>query len=374
MTKQVYSISFCVVCMNRLHQLKQTLLQNIIDNKDYPQLEFIVLDYNSKDGMEDWIKENFSEYIDNGRLIYYKTTDPNSWSPSHSKNLAFKLATGDIVCSIWADYYTGSGFADYVNQNYQRDNNIVLTPIDFYKTKKNYNPPGDVLGKVCVNRSDFLKIEGFDERMNRHGFEDYDFINRLEMIGVKRVLIEDFTYLKYISHDNNERYTLPKDNIEGMYINYISPSMSEILILYKDQNFNRATFIDNSTNGADNYIYAYEPRNYHFEYTLKGSRWETGNWKKTENTIDFSITNNTHFNLAIKNQNNSNLLFDIINNVTFYNVKDDEVVNNILVFNHFYYTRSLMEESLKNKVAIINNGNFGNATVFKNFQSEPISI
>jgi len=46
-----FKISFCIVCMNRLHQLSQTLLQNIRDNEDYSELEFIVLDYNSNDGM-----------------------------------------------------------------------------------------------------------------------------------------------------------------------------------------------------------------------------------------------------------------------------------------------------------------------------------
>src|SRR5690606_2157684 len=111
-----------------------------------------------------------------------------------------------------------------------------------------------------------------------------------------------------------------------------------------DQNFDKATFIDNSTIGAENYIYAYEPRNYHFEYTLKGSRWEKGTWLVGNNSINFSPINSSQFNLVQKNQDNSNLLFDNINNVTFYNVKDDEVINNILVFNHFYYTRSLMEE------------------------------
>jgi hypothetical protein len=77
-----------VVCMNRLHQLKQTLMQNIADNADYEQLEFVVLDYNSKDGMEEWVKQNLAGQIKTGRVVYYKTIEPESWSPSHSKNLA----------------------------------------------------------------------------------------------------------------------------------------------------------------------------------------------------------------------------------------------------------------------------------------------
>ena len=49
-------ISFCTVCMNRLQYLMQTLPVNIAGNIDYPNLEFVVLNYNSKDDMENWIR------------------------------------------------------------------------------------------------------------------------------------------------------------------------------------------------------------------------------------------------------------------------------------------------------------------------------
>ncbi|MEO8948269.1 MAG: glycosyltransferase [Mucilaginibacter sp.] len=365
-----YKISFCVVCMNRLHQLKQTLLQNIQDNEDYNELEFIVLDYNSKDGMQEWVKDNMGEYISNGRLIYYKTNDPESWSPSHSKNLAFKLATGDIVCSIWADYYTGKGFAKYVNEMFNADSNIVLTPIDFHKTQKKYNPPGDVLGKVCVKREDFIKIKGFDERMNKHGFEDYDFINRLEMIGVKRILIEDFAFLKYISHDDAERFLLPTDNLKGFYVNYLTPSMSEVIFLYNDETFDKATVIDNYTIEAYKYEYAYMPKTARFEYELKQGTWENGCWENlNENSIHFKSPAGINFTCKI---DTVNLITD--SGQIFYNIKDKEVINGILVFKHFYFTRRIMEENLKNNTAIVNLNTFGEASVFKNLQcNESIS-
>ncbi len=369
MAHKNYKISFCVVCMNRLHQLKQTLLQNIKDNEDYDELEFIVLDYNSKDGMENWINANMASYINNGRMVYYKTNDPDKWSPSHSKNLAFKLATGDIICSIWADYYTGKNFAKYVNDTFSADNNIVITPIDFYKTRKNYNPPGDVLGKVCVKKEDFLRIKGFDERMDRHGFEDYDFINRLEMIGVKRILIEDFEFLKYISHNDNERYHLPTDNLKGFYVNYLTPSMSEVVFLYNNHTFEKATVIDNYTIEAYKSEYAYLPRSARFEFTLREGSWETGIWKKTNATSIYftSLTKVDFIYQIIK----TNLVTS--DGQIFYNIHNKEVIDNLMVFKHFYYTRCIMEESLKNNTVIVNNS-FGQAIVYKNFECEHFTI
>ena len=363
MARKNYKISFCVVCMNRLHQLKQTLLQNISDNEDYAELEFIVLDYNSEDGMEEWAKENLFDYIKNGRVIYYKTTDPTSWSPSHSKNLAFKLATGEIVCSIWADYYTGKGFAQYVNDCYQKDDNIVLTPIDFHKTKKYHSPPGDVLGKVIVKKRDFLKIKGFDERMNKHGFEDYDFVNRLEMIGVQRVIIEDHDFLQYIKHDNNERYLLPTNTLLGMYTRYINPSVSEILFLYNNNQFDKGILIDNYTNDADNFLYAYGIRNARFEYSLKDKGWEHGAWKQNGKSISLSFPKKEITFLLLKND--GALLTDN-KSLKYYKIDSKEVINEVLTFKHYYDTRSIMEENLKNNASVVNDV-FGEAAVIKSY-------
>ena len=45
-------ISFCITCMNRLKHLQETLEKNILDNFLVDEVEFVVLDYNSQDGLE----------------------------------------------------------------------------------------------------------------------------------------------------------------------------------------------------------------------------------------------------------------------------------------------------------------------------------
>src|SRR5580704_1798101 len=61
-------ISFCISCRGRLHHLRRTLPQNIADNRDYPNLEFVLLDYNSTDGLGEWVRHELSEEIASGRL------------------------------------------------------------------------------------------------------------------------------------------------------------------------------------------------------------------------------------------------------------------------------------------------------------------
>ncbi|KKL80749.1 hypothetical protein LCGC14_2001600, partial [marine sediment metagenome] len=53
--RKIYKISFCTTCMGRLYNLKETLPKNIEANGEYPNVEFVILDYNSSDGLGDWV-------------------------------------------------------------------------------------------------------------------------------------------------------------------------------------------------------------------------------------------------------------------------------------------------------------------------------
>ncbi|WP_315823425.1 glycosyltransferase [Paraflavitalea speifideaquila] len=147
-----YRISFCTVCMNRTQHLKETLLRNIQDNIDYPQLEFVLLNYGSKDDMHEWVIGQMGEYLESGILKYYKADFPEVFKMSHSKNMAFKLATGDILCGLDADNYTGPGFAHYINKLFVKDNNIFLAPPWIGPGKKWW----DVQGRLCLWKKTFM--------------------------------------------------------------------------------------------------------------------------------------------------------------------------------------------------------------------------
>lgn len=365
--------------MNRLHQLKETLPQNIKDNEDYDNLEFVVLDYNSQDGMEAWVRENLGRYISQGRLVYYRTHEPTAFSHSHAKNLSFKLATGDIVCNINADHYTGPDFASYVNSAFTEESNILLSPIDFHRTKNDYHPPKDVLGKVCLRKMDFLKIRGFDEQIKTYGFEDYDFVNRLEMTGVRRVLIEDFSFLRFIPHDEEERYSLQSGlaNIAGIYIHYCTPSISELLFLFNDHTFEKGTLVDNATIGADLFEHAYESRKYKFEFSVKETRWIGGRWSNggRQDGINVYSEDENDYCLNKRTSNNCSFLLDETEEKAYYPVSDADTIRNLMVFNFFFRSRGIMEKNLRDKRTQVNDQDFGKAVVFKNFEfGSPIPV
>ena len=353
-----HKISFCIVCMNRLHQLQETLIQNMKDNADYDNLEFVLLNYNSQDGMHEWVTENFDEYIKKGKIAYYYTPEPQAFSHSHSKNLAFKLASGEILCNINADHYTGRNFANYVNEEFVKDSNIVLTTVDYFKVKKDYNPSKDVFGKVCVKKKDFISIGGFDERMNRYGFEDWDFINRLEMIGLTRVFVENTSYLQFISHSEEERYSLKtnKNNIEGIYIRYYSPAISYVLFLYKDKTFEYGTIIDklakNSACHKSAYLLGYPKFEFSITKSAKGNWWT----ESIDKSICYHIGEYTYY---FSNKNNIAILEDKNLELKYWLISDEQNISNLISFDYFSYNRTIMEENLERSNVVVNPSGFG---------------
>ena len=54
--------------MGRTYQLQKTYIQNIEDNLPYGDVNFVLLNYNSQDGMDEWVNESLSDYIKKGLL------------------------------------------------------------------------------------------------------------------------------------------------------------------------------------------------------------------------------------------------------------------------------------------------------------------
>ena len=89
-----YHISFCTAIRNRLCHLRETLPQNILKNKDYDHLQFVILDYNSSDGLEEWMAQEMAGFIETGKVVYFRTRDPGLFHRTHCMNLLFDLADG----------------------------------------------------------------------------------------------------------------------------------------------------------------------------------------------------------------------------------------------------------------------------------------
>lgn len=362
-------ISFCIICMNRLEHLRETLLQNIKDNADCPGLEIILLDYNSQDDMEGWAKENLCSYIDSGQVIYYKTFQPRMFNHSHSKNLSFKLADGHIVCNINADVFTGPGFANYINDNCRSHPDIFLYPEPGCKF-----PPG-ASGIVCVDKKDFLFVEGFDERMMVYGWEDTDFLNRLEFAGRRRSPIRDTSFFKVIDHAVKYDKTKLFEKVHAIYIDQANPGSAvytKVLIMFNDHTFKWATIVNNIIRFQEDldFVRKISPAKYRFQFELLEKVWVEGFWKKDDDCgIELSYNNRMvilKLHMGVNNGKYS-LINDKDESLCVCRVVDPDLFDMIVYFEMDYNNRMIMLDNVEGRRIAVNKGVFGQGIVFRNF-------
>lgn len=198
--KKYYNISICTTCMDRLEDLKQTYIKNIEDNKDYPNIEFVLLNYNSHDDLDTWVYRELDPYDKTGIFCYYHVDWPKYYSMAHSRNVAFKLATGDIVCSVDGDHFINKGFAAKINELAN-----TLGPKTIFVKSEQKNR-----GRIAMFKKDFLDIGGYDEEIKDYGFEDRDLLYRASALGFKVV--------KY----GGEYFNLTSDHRRHPVSNYVN--------------------------------------------------------------------------------------------------------------------------------------------------------
>lgn len=205
-------ISFCTTCMGRTHHLKQTLPKNIRENlpradKLDPDVEFVVLDYNSQDGLEEWIKSDpeMIEYMRKGILVYARTTEPQSFRMAHAKNMAHRLAKGDVLCNTDADNFLGPHFATELAHIFQQNPQVIVHPARILGQNISVDERG-FFGRIAVTRKGFYDLGGYNEnRFKGWGCEDSHFLLRAYAIGLKPYSVFDKSFFETIGHGDSER-------------------------------------------------------------------------------------------------------------------------------------------------------------------------
>lgn len=208
-------ISYCTTCKGRLHHLRETLPANLKAEEGNPNVEFVVLDYSSDDGLADWIKENFSEAMQSGRLRYARLDNAPHFKMAHAKNMAHRLATGDVLCNVDADNFIVPDFSRWLREQFVQNENclvscLISTLTDVYKKKigewkrvEAFSP--GIGGRVAMSKTNFDQLRGYDERLSGWEGEDVDLVRRAQRFGLERVMLPKEFYGSVISHDNDAR-------------------------------------------------------------------------------------------------------------------------------------------------------------------------
>jgi glycosyltransferase involved in cell wall biosynthesis len=168
MSKQ---ISFCISCRNRLWQIQQTLADNLSALES--DMEIVLVDYGSTDGLSEWVWQNFDGDIRAGKLTFFQVTNPVTWSSPKAKNLAHRLGQGSYLFNADADnFFTPT------------DCRLILdaarTGLPSHQWSGNYGDGS--FGRIGLPKAMFLDLGGYDENLLPMGSQDKDLLTRLGVL------------------------------------------------------------------------------------------------------------------------------------------------------------------------------------------------
>ncbi len=181
--------------MGRLQHIRETVIRNIEDNKNYGNVEFVLLNYNSPDRLDEWVQSYCRRYIELGLLSYYRTTEPKFFHMSHAKNVAHLLAKNDIVCNLDGDNFTGRDYAEHLNEIF------VNNPRSCVRCIGGDSGSG---GRITLMRDEFVDMGGYEEKMMGWGLEDADLWQRTKRRGLTSTFSHG-RFCKCIEHDHDMR-------------------------------------------------------------------------------------------------------------------------------------------------------------------------
>jgi glycosyltransferase involved in cell wall biosynthesis len=165
-------ISLCTTCFNRANQLKQVFESNVEVLREDESVEWLILNYNSQDDLDEYMLPILRDKECNIR--YFKEVSGRQWHMSLAKNIAHKLASGDILLNLDCDNRIGEA----LNQIREAFTANVGAQ---HLWSGNY---GDgTCGRIAIRRELFFKVGGYDESFRPMAYQDEDLLERLRDMG-----------------------------------------------------------------------------------------------------------------------------------------------------------------------------------------------
>lgn len=198
-------IIFCTTCKGRTQHIEQTLPRNIADNVNYENCKFVILDYNSNDGLVQLLKDKYQKYIDNGKVIVYHYTEDHPFQMAHAKNMVHRLGIlegADILVNMDADNFTGAGFASFLAAEMIEKNFFMWSKMILHGEER---LPRGISGRIAVTKAQFLNVGGYDEKYDTWSPDDKDFNARLCRIGYEAKEVHP-RFLDAILHNDKMRF------------------------------------------------------------------------------------------------------------------------------------------------------------------------
>lgn len=163
-------ISLCTPVMNRTRDLKHTMHARLRAAGISPPVEFVILDYNSKDDLAEYV--NGLELPQGVDLTYKKYSGREYYHQAHAYNLSVLAGSGEYFSLMGADTYPLGEYFNVVRS--MAEKGYVWMEDERYK------------GAIACRMDEFIAAGGFDERFETYGPEDRDLAVRLSFRNARK--------------------------------------------------------------------------------------------------------------------------------------------------------------------------------------------
>jgi hypothetical protein len=224
----------------------------------------------------------------------------------------------------------------------------------------------DASGKLCVTKSDFLEVTGYDENFGGYGYEDYDMGNRLTLHGCQTYVINQKHFLRAITHSDTDRICNDRllHKLKALYVHYVDPSTSVLLYLFTDTTWKAAKVVNNYTLHSNKPEYSFVeevPAGSHF---TASDGWQKGTWHLAENSLH--LTGESMPEICNRSVFNREEVFESTKH-RYYRVNENSLKFDAVSFCTQSENLAILDKNLATKKIRVNES-FGNGVVYKNFQ------
>jgi hypothetical protein len=172
--------------------LRHTLPGNLEHNPD-PEVEFVLLDYDSSDGLEEWVRSEMTMHLGR-KLNYYQVRGLPYFFHAHAKNLAHLLARGEFLCNLDCDNFAIPEGTEFLRQAFARGPHTFI---------RSFRSPS---GRLAMPREAFIRFGGYDEDMHcGWGWEDNNLSDRIKWSGELTFLDFPEEWDLRLEHSDEER-------------------------------------------------------------------------------------------------------------------------------------------------------------------------
>lgn len=210
-------VSYCTTCKGRLHHLMETLPKNLNAERHNPNVEFVVLSYGRDEALDSYIRNHFQSELQSGRLKYAVYPEAKYFRVGHAKNMAHRVASGDILVNLDADNTIVANFSKWLQQKIGENSKQVIThhvgtwqsfiasKIVKCQTGKAPWPEDGRSGRLALTSSAFEDIGGYDERFEGWGGDENNLGDRAYHKGYHLTSIPKKLWGGVIGHSLEER-------------------------------------------------------------------------------------------------------------------------------------------------------------------------